>query len=35
MPMAGDVIKFTGQIFFLPAIKLFLQKQAGHYYYNN
>ncbi len=26
--MAGDVTKFTGQNFFLPAIKLFLQKQA-------
>ncbi len=26
--MAGDVIKFTGQNIFLPAIKLFLQKQA-------
>ncbi len=25
--MAGDVIKFTGKIFFSPAIKLFLQKQ--------
>ncbi len=26
--MAGDVIKFTGQKIFLPAMKLFLQKQA-------
>ncbi len=28
LPMAGDVIKFIGQKFFLPAMKLFLQKQA-------
>ncbi len=28
LPMAGDVIKFTSQIFFFPAMKLFLQKQA-------
>ncbi len=26
--MAGDLIKFTGKIFFSPAMKLFLQKQA-------
>ncbi len=26
--MAGDLIKFTGQNSFLPAMKLFLQKQA-------
>ncbi len=28
LPMAGDLIKFTGQNVFLPATKLFLQKQA-------
>ncbi len=28
LPVAGDVIKFTGQNIFLPAMKLFLQKQA-------
>ncbi len=28
LPMAGDLIKFTVQTFFLPAMKLFLQKQA-------
>ncbi len=26
--MAGDVIKFTSQNIFLPAMKFFLQKQA-------
>ncbi len=26
--MAGGMIKFTGKIFILPAMKLFLQKQA-------
>ncbi len=28
LPMSGDLIKFTAPNFFLPAMKLFLQKQA-------
>ncbi len=28
LPVAGDVIKFTGKNIFLPDMKLFVQKQA-------